>query len=378
MLVFCGYPAIIVLEPFHFVVPMKRFLLRFQERLQASLLDSREQRYFLFLNIYSLLSIIAAGMTVTNIITHKGMLTVSTAVYAVFCALIFLLLLRHRIDLRLSQIAFVLSFFVLLTYFIISGNPDGFSILWVCLLPACGLLAFGRKAGTLICLGMLLEVLFLLHTPLGQSIVQYDYSITFKMRFPLLYVAFYFASLLLETMRELTQNKLLETQALYRSLYAHDALTGVFNRYGFNELMDRYFQEQRENLALIILDIDYFKRINDVYGHMQGDLVLQFTARRIQECAGVQANVCRWGGEEFAVLIPACENAQAMADALHTSIQSCEIPIDSCCVHITVSVGAALAKTTDGCTAAQLVSLADACLYRAKQNGRDRVEFAEL
>ena len=378
MLVFCGYPTIIVLEPFHFVVPMKRFLLRFQERLQASLLDSREQRYFLFLNIYSLLSIIAAGMTVTNIITHKGMLTVSTAVYAVFCALIFLLLLRHRIDLRVSQIAFVVSFYVLLTYFIISGNPDGFSILWVCLLPACGLLAFGRKAGTLICLGMLLEVLFLLHTPLGQSIVQYDYSVTFKMRFPLIYIAFYFASLLLETMRELTQNKLLETQALYRSLYAHDALTGVFNRYGFNELMDRYFQEQRENLALIILDIDFFKRINDEFGHVQGDLVLQSVAKRIQDGAGAQANVCRWGGEEFAVLIPSCEDAKAVANALHTSIQSCEIPIDSCCVQITVSVGAALAKITKNCTAAQLVTLADACLYRAKQNGRDRVEFAEL
>ena len=355
-----------------------KVLRRFQERLQASLLDSGEQRYFLFLNIYALLSLIAAGMTITNIITHKGMLTVSTAVYAVFCALIFLLLLKHRINLRVSQIVFVVSFYLLLTYFIISGNPDGFSILWVCLLPACGLLAFGRKAGTLICLGMLLELLFLLHTPLGQSLVQYAYSATFKMRFPLLYVAFYFASLLLETMRELTQNKLLETQALYRSLYSHDALTGVFNRYGFNELMDRYFQQQRENLALIILDIDYFKRINDEYGHVQGDLVLQNVAKRIQCGAGADADVCRWGGEEFAVLLPNGEDARAVAGQLHASIETEAIPLEADSVHITVSVGAALAKTTAGCTAAQLVTLADACLYRAKQGGRNRVEYAEL
>ena len=207
-----------------------RFLSRFSERLQNSLLSGSGQRYFLFLCIYALLSLIAAAMTVTNVFTHKGMLTVATAAYAVFCALIFLLLLKRKINLHISQVAFVVSFYVLLTYFIISGNPDGFSILWVCLLPACGLLAFGRKTGTLICLGMLLEVLFLLHTAPGQSLVQYAYSTTFKMRFPLLFVAFYFASLLLETMRELTQNKLLETQALYRSLYSHDALTGVFNR----------------------------------------------------------------------------------------------------------------------------------------------------
>jgi len=355
-----------------------KLLRRFQERLQASLLGNREQRYFLFLNIYALLSLIAAGMTVTNILTNKGMLTVSTAVYAVFCALIFLLLLKHQIDLLVSQIAFVISFYLLLTYFIISGNPDGFSILWVCLLPACGLLAFGRKAGTLICLGMLLEVLFLLRTPPGQSLVQYAYSATFKMRFPLIYVAFYFASLLLETMRELTQNKLMETQALYRSLYSHDALTGVFNRYGFNELMDLYFQEQREHLALIILDIDFFKRINDEFGHVQGDLVLQNVAKRLQISAGAGAGVCRWGGEEFAVLIPACEDARTVAEKLHASIEAEAILLDTGSICITVSVGAALAKTTAGCTAAQLVTLADACLYHAKQNGRNRVEFSEL
>lgn len=357
---------------------MKRILIRFQERLQASLLDNREQRYFLFLNIYALLSLIAVGMTIANIITNKGMLMVATAAYAVFCALIFLLLLKHRVDLRVSQIAFVISFYLLLTYFIISGNPDGFSILWICLLPACGLLAFGRKAGTLICLGMLLEVLFLLRTPLGQTIVQYDYSATFKMRFPLLFVAFYFASLLLETMRELTQNKLLQAQALYRSLYSHDALTGVFNRYGFNELMDRYFQEQREHLALIILDIDFFKRVNDEYGHIQGDLVLQTVAKRIQCGVGAGADVCRWGGEEFAVLLPNCGNAREVAEQLHASIEAEAILLDAGSVCITVSVGAALAPSTAGCTASQLVTLADACLYRAKQNGRNRVEFAEL
>lgn len=350
----------------------------FSKQIQASLLDEKEWRYFLFVCIYALLALVAGAMTAANILTHKGMLTLATAVYAAFCALIFALLLTNRINLRLSQIAFVVSFYLLLTYFIISGNPDGFSVLWVCLLPACGLLAFGRKAGTLICLGMLLELLFLLHTPLGQSIVQYDYSDTFRMRFPMLYLAFYFASLLLETVRELTQNRLKETQALYQSLYVRDALTGAYNRYGFNERMDRYLQERRDNLALIILDLDYFKSINDRYGHPQGDVVLQTIARRIQETAGVSADVCRWGGEEFAVLLPDCEAAQTVAQRLLACIQSPPIPLEPDAVCVTASIGAALARSTSACTAAQLVNLADACLYRAKQNGRNRVEYAEL
>lgn len=350
----------------------------FSERIQASLLDDTEPRYFLFVCIYALLSIIAGVMTVANILTHKGMLTVSTGVYTVFCALIFALLLTHRINLKFSQVAFVVSFYLLLTYFIISGNPDGFSILWICLLPACGLLAFGRKAGTLICAGMLLELLFLLNTPLGQSIVEYDYSATFKMRFPLIYIAFYFASLMLENIREMTQKKLTETQALYRSLYSHDALTGVFNRYGFNELMDRFFHERRQNLALIILDIDYFKRINDEYGHLQGDFVLQGVARLIQCSAGERANVCRWGGEEFAVLLPDCEDVRAVASMLLENLHANAIPVETGSVAVTASIGAVLARDTAACTAAQLVTLADACLYRAKQNGRDRVEYGEL
>ena len=142
--------------------------------------------------------------------------------------------------------------------------------------------------------------------------------------------------------------------------------------------MDRYFQQQRESLALIILDIDFFKRINDEYGHVQGDLVLQHVARCIQCGAGAGADVCRWGGEEFAVLLPNGEDARAVAGQLHASIETKAIPLDGDSVHITVSVGAALAKTTAGCTAAQLVTLADACLYRAKQGGRNRVEYAEL
>lgn len=350
----------------------------FSRRIQTSLLDDRERSYFLFVCIYALLSLVAAAMTITNILTHKGMLTVSTAVYSVFCAMIFLLLLTNRINLKLSQIAFVVSFYLLLTYFIVSGNPDGFSILWVCLLPACGLLAFGRKAGTLICLGMLLELLFLLHTPFGQSFVQYDYSATFKMRFPLVYIAFYFASLLLETVRELTQNKLKETQALYQALYSHDALTGVYNRYGFNELMDQYFQQRRQNLALIILDIDFFKNINDRFGHLQGDLVLQSAARLIQDGAGASAEVCRWGGEEFAILIPDCADCQLVATTLCERLRTSAIPVEPGSVNITASIGAVVARNTANFSAAQLVTLADACLYRAKQNGRDRVEYGEL
>lgn len=345
---------------------------KFSERIQTSLLDEKELRYFLLVCSYAVLNIISSVMTLANILTHKRTLTLVTLLFAVICASVFALLLLRKISLTLARAAFVASCFPMLTYFIISGSPDGFSILWICMLPACGLLVFGRVTGSFLCLSMFVELIFLLLTPLGQSFVLYAYSETFKMRFPLLFLAFYGASLMLESIRELTHNKLVEVQARYRSLYSHDALTEVYNRHGFNELMDRYFQQKQPNLGLIILDIDFFKHINDEYGHTQGDLVLQHVARVIVESAGASANVCRWGGEEFAVLLPdgacLCEIAERLAE----QIRSESIPLETGVVHITTSIGAVLARDTAACTAAQLVSCADACLYRAKLSGRDR------
>ncbi|MEN6418468.1 MAG: hypothetical protein ABFC73_06060, partial [Clostridiaceae bacterium] len=126
-----------------------------KERISSILLDDDQRYRFQFLCVYGLLSLISGGMTFVNILTRKGALTWSTLIFAVLCAVVFLLLLRRRIPLGVSKGIFVVSFYILLTFFIVSGNPDGFSILWVCLLPACGLLTFGRKGGTLLCLGML-------------------------------------------------------------------------------------------------------------------------------------------------------------------------------------------------------------------------------
>ncbi|MEN6419208.1 MAG: GGDEF domain-containing protein, partial [Clostridiaceae bacterium] len=264
------------------------------------------------------------------------------------------------------------------TFFIVSGNPDGFSILWVCLLPACGLLTFGRKGGTLLCLGMLAILLFFLETPWGLGLLQYQYSPTFRMRFPLLYIAFYFASLLLESIRLLTHKKLIETQELYRYLYAHDALTKLYNRHGFNERMDRFFSAKQKNLALIILDIDHFKTVNDLHGHLTGDAVLQCAGSAIAEAVAERGCVCRWGGEEFAVLIPDCGDLSQETETLLSAIRAVSVPTEHDAVAVTVSIDAALACRTECITAVQLVNAADACLYRAKERGRDRAEQCVL
>ena len=349
-----------------------------KQHIVESLLDEDRRYRFQFLCVYGLLSLISGSMTIVNIFTHKGMLTWSTLIFAALCAVVFYLLYKNWIRLGVSKAIFAISFFLLLIYFIISGNPDGFSILWVCMLPACGLLTFGRKGGSLLCAGMFLIVVFLLDTPWGLSLVQYSYSATFRMRFPLLYAAFYLASLLLESIRMLTQKKMVEAQQLYRYLYAHDALTELFNRHGFNERMNQLFFENTRNLALIILDIDHFKDVNDRYGHPVGDDVLKSVGLALASHVGARGSVCRWGGEEFAVLIPACGDAEAEAGALLDVVRALRIPVGDEFVSVTASVGSARTPAAASITAAQLVNAADGCLYQAKKRGRNQTFCCEV
>jgi diguanylate cyclase (GGDEF)-like protein len=317
-------------------------------------------------------------MTVVNIIASKGVLPFATLGYSLFCGASFILLLRNKIGLRFSKIAFAISFYLLFIYFIVSGNPDGFSILWIFLLPSLGLLTFGRRVGSYACIGMLALILFFFYTPFGQSLLQYEYSATLKIRFPLLYIAFFAIAYFLETVRILTYNRLSETQELYRYLYFHDALTGVYSRHGFNEKVDRYFSSEQKNLAFIILDIDHFKTVNDRYGHLQGDVVLREIAQVISSAVGHDGDVCRWGGEEFAVIIPGCDEPASVAQTLLDAVRNHAIELEGGSLSVTVSIGASLAGDTRTSSAMQLVNAADACLYRAKERGRDRIECCAL
>jgi diguanylate cyclase (GGDEF)-like protein len=154
-----------------------------------------------------------------------------------------------------------------------------------------------------------------------------------------------------------------------------DRLTGLFNRAKFDEqLLSEIARAQRYTtpFSLVLYDIDHFKEVNDAYGHQMGDHVLvglsEIVARGLREVDFL----ARWGGEEFVVLLPGCsrEMAGLAAEKLRAAIASTTFdPVGS----ITSSFG--VAEFNDGDTAESLMARADNALYRAKMNGRDRVEL---
>ena len=153
-----------------------------------------------------------------------------------------------------------------------------------------------------------------------------------------------------------------------------DALTGLFNRRKFNDLCAAEIARSARYgtpLALIMVDIDHFKRVNDVHGHLVGDRALVEVARVLSERMRASDALCRWGGEEFMILAPHLDLASAvlMADKLRAAVAGTDFGVAG---RMTCSFGVATLK--DGERAIDLILHADTCLYRAKRTGRNCVE----
>jgi len=188
-----------------------------------------------------------------------------------------------------------------------------------------------------------------------------------------------------ELIRELAE-KTHELEVSREALHAQatrDAVTGLWNRSAILDVVERGLRRARHqgsSFAVVLADLDWFKDINDAYGHQAGDRALYETGRRMQALVRPHDAVGRWGGEEFLVVLPDCDRAEAaaLAERLRAGLESEEIrPADAPPVSITSSFGVAAVDPGESLSAEALVRAADHALYRAKRRGRNRVEVAE-
>lgn len=176
------------------------------------------------------------------------------------------------------------------------------------------------------------------------------------------------------------------TRQLLR-LASIDGLTGLANRRSFDETLDQEWRRARRNrtpLSLALIDIDFFKRYNDHYGHQAGDDCLKTVATTLAHAAERPGEiVARYGGEEFAVVLPQCDapTARALAEKMRRRVTELALAHAGSLVsdHVTISCGVAT-LSGDGSEAARhmpdeaaLIAAADEALYAAKEAGRDRV-----
>lgn len=186
----------------------------------------------------------------------------------------------------------------------------------------------------------------------------------------------------IELRREIEERK--SAQANLEKLATHDSLTGLLNRREFFLLGEQELQrsvQAGQPLSVLLFDLDYFKQVNDSYGHAIGDQVLIHITKVVSECLRQEELIGRYGGDEFAILLPGsnCAQAQQIAERLREKMASGPIPTPKGDISLTLSLGIAELGETRSEDLDSLLEFADQALYAAKRAGRDRIAvYAEL
>lgn len=204
-------------------------------------------------------------------------------------------------------------------------------------------------------------------------------------------IEFHHQRFVIELLKDATQSMIFEngndqnTPSLHKvidnlnNLVVRDPLTGTFNRRYINEklpvdLINALFSNQK--LSLIMADIDLFKKVNDTYGHLIGDRVLNSFSKTISSCIKREGDwISRYGGDEFFICLPGAglDKAREIAEQMRAAVESEEIRCDTHLIRITGSFGVYSADPHEGDTVESLIEAADNALYKAKENGRNRV-----
>ncbi|MBN1571470.1 MAG: GGDEF domain-containing protein [Acidobacteria bacterium] len=161
-----------------------------------------------------------------------------------------------------------------------------------------------------------------------------------------------------------------------------DEATGLFNKRRLFERLDMEIARAKrygEILSCLMIDIDDFKQINDIYGHQAGDQILKQIGALLRRSLRITDFIARYGGEEFTILLPRTNSAGAyrVAENLRSTFMSHDFALPTATIHLTISIGVACCSTFNHLNAQQIIFLADSALYRAKRSGKNQACFAD-
>ncbi len=179
------------------------------------------------------------------------------------------------------------------------------------------------------------------------------------------------------------QEQLLAAQQELRVKATRDFLTGLWNRQAIVDMLERELKHaarEGTSVGVILADLDHFKRVNDTHGHLAGDAVLCETANRMRGALRQCDWIGRYGGEEFLVVLPACEYPEGIrsAERVRQALAGTPMVLPIGLLSVTFSLGMTTTNGVEGVSANQLLHSADQALYDAKNRGRNRVEYRGL
>ena len=260
-------------------------------------------------------------------------------------------------------------------FLVLNGGVENTGLLWTYTAIPLTLFLHGHKRGLIILLVFLAIAVLIMYLP-ADLFIHNQFPDALKTR----YIASYLALLLMSWVYEYTSNQTYKRwkklSALFSEQACTDVLTGISNR---RDIMEKIIYEnlrakrRQEQYTLLLIDIDYFKKINYEHGHDIGDKTLIAVVDAINNSLFQRDLFGRWGGEEFLVILPDTnnENAVQAAEKIRASVSEIVIEQDNKKISVTISIG--LATSDASYTPDYYIKIADSCLYNAKAKGRNRV-----
>lgn len=334
--------------------------------------ENRVTRVLAWLSAMALVFLIGIGFKswLSSHITHAVVLWV-------FALLVGLNIVVFRWTRSATQhkVGLILVVAALFAYLFASGGESNTGPLWFYVFPPLLFYLTGLQFGTLLLLSCMLFATIVFQFP-GLPFVSAEYSIDFKVRF---FATIAFESIfcyVLEYSRLKARSELMELALSHERAARTDELTGLANRRDMHQrLLSEYSRYQRSghHFSIALIDLDWFKRINDEFGHDAGDRVLQHFAALLQKLVRQTDSAARWGGEEFLILLPDTSLLQALslAERLRAEVANTEFEFRGHRLPVTVSAGVGSITQADSIN--HLLKQVDVHLYSAKENGRNQI-----
>ena len=284
------------------------------------------------------------------------------------------LYLRLTYNYEVSSNLVLYPLFLLMFFLIYTGGVEQTGFLWIYCVPPVAMFLHGLRRGLIEVCGfsLVLVTLFLFPNEIGAT---YDWPIELKQRIVYSFLVLIFLSAFYEYSRMMSIRLLKNLSHDLEKASKTDPLTNLLNRRGMLEIIQEHdSKEQFFDNAIVICDVDFFKKVNDKYGHNIGDTVLVKLSKEFKETWGKDAHISRWGGEEFLIFIPSSlfDIIQPEVERFRRRIEATRFGNLDDPFYITLSFGIARfdyqKETID-----DAINRADRYLYDAKNNGRNCV-----